>query len=168
MEKSYTEEETRDVVPLEPSLLVRGAKKAFPASEPVGTYAENESGKTHEHSEITCPVHELCPKILVFPDNGEIHPMGNGSKPCPETIVGIGKLQDIGGSGRDVKLVFFRTVEVEFVDGKFPLVMGEGYPLVEGVQGIHPGNLSIGTPASSPVFTECVVNNGSHDIRVRV
>ena len=57
----YTEEETRDVVPLEPSLLVRGAKKAFPASEPVGTYAENESGKTHEHSEITCPVHELCP-----------------------------------------------------------------------------------------------------------
>ena len=42
------------------------------------------------------------------------------------------KLQDIGGSGRDVKLVFFRTVEVEFVDGKFPLVVGEGYPLVEG------------------------------------
>ena len=61
VEDKYTEEETRDVVPLEPSLLVRGAKKAFPASEPVGTYAENEPGKTHEHSEITCPVHELCP-----------------------------------------------------------------------------------------------------------
>ena len=58
--------------------------------------------------------------------------MGNGPAPCPETIVGIGKLQDIGGSGRDVKLVLFRTVEVEFVDGKFPLVVGEGYPLVEG------------------------------------
>ena len=30
-------------------------------------------------------------------------------------------------------VVFFRTFEVELVDGKFPLVMGEGYPLVEGV-----------------------------------
>jgi hypothetical protein len=59
--------------------------------------------------------------------------MGNGPEPCPETIVGVGELQDVGSSGRDVKLVFFRTFEVELVDGKFPLVMGEGYPLVEGV-----------------------------------
>ena len=94
--------------------------------------------------------------------------MGNGPEPCPETIVGVGELQDIGSSGRDVKLVFFRTFEVELVDGKFPLVMGEGYPLVEGVLGINPGNLSVSTPANSPVFAESVGNNGSHDIRVRV
>ena len=60
-EDEYTEEETRDVVPFEPPFLIRRAEKAFPAGEPVGTYAENESGKTHEHSELTCPVHELCP-----------------------------------------------------------------------------------------------------------
>ena len=60
-EDKYTEKETRDVVPFEPLFLVWRAEKAFSASEPVGTYAENESGKTHEHSEITCPVHELCP-----------------------------------------------------------------------------------------------------------
>ena len=59
--------------------------------------------------------------------------MGNGPEPCPETIVGVGELQDIGSSGRDVKLVFFRTLELELVDGKFPLVMVEVYTLVDVV-----------------------------------
>ena len=120
-------------MPLEPRLFVRGTKKAFPAGEPIGAYAKNESGKAHEHTEITCPVHELGPQILVAPDNGEVHPVGNGPAPCPKTVVGVGKLQDVGCSGRDVKLILLRAVEVELIDGKLPFVLGERNPLVERV-----------------------------------
>ena len=155
-------------MPLEPRFLVGGAKEAFPAVQPVGTNAENESREAHEHPEVARPVHESRPQVLVFPDEREIYPVGYCPEPCPESFVGIRELQDIAASGGDVQLISFRSVIKEFVHGQFPFVVGKRYPLVEGVQGVYPSNVVVRSPGFCPPFTEGVIHCRCHGVGVGV
>jgi len=155
------EKYSADVVPVIPPFSVGrefGVTVAVCLAPYIHSYPD--AGNNHEAAQSCEPDDGFSPKGGVLPQPGEVHPVGDGSQPCPEAFAFVGELQDFAVLRAEIELCPGIVGKVYFIDGHFLFQFSEGNPLVQRVEGVDAGN-GRRTPQSCCPVQVLAVQRGS-------